>query len=496
MEFIRVVFGITFLIFSLQVQAQSKFFKSYTGKGYDFGEGIVQLADSSYLITGASSSFGDGPAQAFILHVDKFGGRIWSKSYGGQESERGRRIFYVENDGIYVAGYSSSMSQGSFDFYFFKTDLSGNLLFEKTYGGPGFEKLHDAVLVPGDTSFILVGETKSNPEEIENMYIMRLKSNGDTLWTKQLGSSGLDIARGVEMISDTTFVVAGDYYDTNSNHQKAFLMKMHINGTEDWLKKLGNEGDYSFNDVAFDESRIRAVGYNRYTKNNVDYSRTYSFVADIDGNTLNQIVDSSASGGTYTRYGYLTSYSENSNKFYISEQSTLGVTPTLVGGGEDIIIARFEGFLYWSGTGINASYIGDDQINQLIRTSDGGAVSIGYNSAGGAGGNNITLLKIGKNDDFVPPYTIPNEGSLVFKEELDESIQVSIYPNPVEEMLQIEVASHEEVQLVVLNSLGVVVAETEFNHLTSIDLSDYPNGLYFVKLEISGATKTFKVLKK
>lgn len=495
MEYLRVLFGITFLFFSLQGQAQGKFYKNYTDFGYDFGEGVVQLADSSYLLTGASSSFGEGPAQAFVMHVDKFGDRIWSKSYGGAESDRGRRIFQIPNDGIYVAGYTNSIGNGSFDFYFFKTDLVGNLIYEKTYGGANFEKLHDATFVSKDSSFILVGETKSNAEEIENLYIMRLNSNGDTLWTKQMGSAGVDIARAVTMISDTTFVVVGDYYVADSLKQKGLYLKMHIDGTVEWLNTVGQRGKHSLNDLSFDEGRIRAVGYVRYRENNIDYSRLYGFVGDLDGTTYNETIDTSPA--TNTRYGYLTSYSNQLNKFYVSEQSLVSIASQFIGGGEDAIISRVEGYgLYWIAPGVNVSNIGDDQITQLIRTSDGGAIAVGYNTHAISGGNNVTLMKIGENDDFVPTYSLPDVGSLVFKNELETAIQAKIYPNPVNEVLQIEVETMDNIHVTVMNAYGSIVENSKFNKLTSIDLSDYPAGLYLVRLEISGTYKTFKVLKK
>ncbi len=494
MEFIKVLLGITFLFFTCQVQAQGKFYNTYSDNGYDFGEGIVQLADSSYLITGASSSFYEEPAQAFILHVDKFGNRIWSKPYGGSESERGRRIFHIENDGIYVAGYTSSMGSGSFDFYFFKTDLSGNLLYEKAYGGSNFEKLHDAAFVPSDSSFILVGETKSNPEEIENLYIMRLNTNGDTLWTKQIGTLGVDIARAVKMISDTTFVVVGDYYVSDSLMQKALLMKMHVNGSVEWLQTIGQKGACSLNDVAVDASDLRAVGYARYTENNVNYSRLYGIISTLGGTVTHESMDVSA---TYTRYGYLTNYGSDPNKYYVTEQATIGAAQNFEGGGEDAIISRIEGgYLYWTGGGVNVSSLGDDQITQLIRTSDGGAVAVGYNTHGGSGGNNITLMKIGENDDFVPSYSTPNEGSLVFVNELDPTIQISLFPNPAAEFLQIKVESLENVNLEIRNAVGSFLEKMTFNKLTTINLSEYARGIYLVRLEIAGKSKTFKILKK
>ena len=495
MEIIRIILGVTFLFFSFQVEAQGKFYKTYSDNGHDFGEGIVQLADSSYLITGASSSFGNAPAKAFILHVDKFGNRLWSKSYGGTESNRGRRIFHVENDGIYVAGYQNKMGDGAFDFYFFKTDFSGNLLFEKTYGGTRNEKLYDATFVPSDSSFILVGETKSNPEEVENIFMVRIKSNGDTLWTKQFGTPEVDIARSVTMVNDTTILVVGDYYVTDSLKQKGFLMKMHIDGSQYWFKTAGAKGECSLNHAIVNNGVIRSVGYSRYTEGGFDYSRLLGYVTDLTGLELSENIDLSAE--VYSRYGYITGYSIDPNKFYISVQSTIGSAPVFSGGGEDAIIIRgHPGGLFWVGGGVNVSSFGDDQITQLIRTSDGGAVAVGYNSFGGSGGNNITLMKIGENDDFVPAYSNPTEETLVFKEELDASIEVSIYPNPVEEVLQIQVESFEDVHVEILNSFGSTVEKRSFNGLTSIDLSNYASGLYLIRMEIAGQYKTFKILKK
>ena len=49
---------------------QISFYKLFTNNGYDFGQGVVQLEDSSYLITGSSSSFLEAPSQAFIMKID------------------------------------------------------------------------------------------------------------------------------------------------------------------------------------------------------------------------------------------------------------------------------------------------------------------------------------------------------------------------------------------------------------------------------------------
>ena len=85
---------ILLIISAFQVNAQNAFYKLYSNNGYDFGEGIAQLEDSSFIVTGTSSSFTDGPSQAFLLKVDSVGEYQWSLPYGGTEEDGARRVLY------------------------------------------------------------------------------------------------------------------------------------------------------------------------------------------------------------------------------------------------------------------------------------------------------------------------------------------------------------------------------------------------------------------
>ena len=81
---------------------QISFYKLFTNNGADFGQGITQLEDSSYVITGSSSSFINGPSQAFLMRIDSMGNYMWSNHYGGAEIESGRRVLYTKNFGYFI----------------------------------------------------------------------------------------------------------------------------------------------------------------------------------------------------------------------------------------------------------------------------------------------------------------------------------------------------------------------------------------------------------
>lgn len=490
MQVLRFLFVSVCLAFAANTQAQIKFFKIYTNDGYDFGEGIAQLSDSSYLVTGSSSSFGYGPSQAFIMHVDSMGNHQWAKSYGGSESDWGRRIFAVEGDGIYVAGYTNSMGNGSFDFYFFKTDMNGNLLFERTYGGPKFEKLNGAVMMP-DTTFILVGETLSNDSEVEDMYMVRVKANGDVIWTRQIGSEGKDVARAVNIVDDESFVVVGEYF-TDSLIQKAFAMRMDLDGSIIWTRFPGENGTYSLNDVTVNNGIVRAVGYQKkLSYNNEEQCHLFSYLANDDGSTIFELVDNNV---TYSRLDYITSYG-SSDKFYVAEQSLHSTIPNF-GVGEDCFIQRYSTYLFWDNSFVNVSNLGQDQASQMIPTSDGGAIVVGYNTHYGGGGNNVMLIKIGPNDNYPVSYSAPVESTLVYTEEISEDYKLSVYPNPVENVLHIESKAPGSKHVTLMDASGKVLSENSFDLSAQIDLNAYGPGVYLVKIIVEGKQKTVKIVRK
>ena len=119
---------------------QVKFFKIFTDNGYDYGQGIVQLADSSYMLTGSSSSFGDAPSQVYLMKLNSLGEFQWSKNFGGVEGDWGRRVLNWNDSIFYVAGYSVSPISGFFTNYLWKYDAAGNQLFEKKRYGDSLER--------------------------------------------------------------------------------------------------------------------------------------------------------------------------------------------------------------------------------------------------------------------------------------------------------------------------------------------------------------------
>ncbi|MGV3631552.1 MAG: T9SS type A sorting domain-containing protein [Bacteroidota bacterium] len=474
--------GLLACLLAFEGTAQISFFKAYSDQGYEVGEGIVQLPDSGYLLTGSTSST-TAHAQAFISRVDSMGTRLWTKTYGGSESEHGRRIFFVENDGIYVAGQSNS-GTSFHDAYFFKTDLSGNLLYEKTYGSLSYDNILDGVMLP-DTSFLLVGETYNTSNEQENLYLLRINKLGDTLWTKNIGSEGKDVARAVAILNDTTVMIAGEYYIPDSLMRKAMLMRLHVDGTVEWTKTYGISGNYAFNDLHIQGTTIRAVGNHEYDPV-TGYRHQYVFRCDEDG--IPDIQYDDVHDGDFS-FEHLVQYGPNPDNFYFCTKASDSPQINTYEDGSDLLIYRFTGSgMYYIGPSFFPSNTGDDIANEAIPTSDGGAMLIGWNEHPVNGGSNLILIKIGPNDQFAFSHTIPLVESLVSLEEEPQE-EFGFYPNPVQDVLF--VGSPGKINIQVRDHSGrIVMIESLVNG--KLDVSELSPGLYFLSVEEKGMVRFLK----
>lgn len=456
---------------------QISFFNYYSDNGADFGEGIIQLEDSSYVVTGASSSFGNESSQAFLMQIDSMGNYVWSKSYGGSESESGRRVLYKKNFGYFICGYTNSFGAGGFDFYLAKVDESANIEWENTYGGTGWDRINDAALTR-DTGTLLVGEMSSNETNNLDIYIVRTDILGDTLWTKTIGGMGDDKASCILKYTDSTYFIGGEYYLEDSIHTKGYMMYLKDDGTIFWEITFGDNGDYWVNDLAFDSSnsdRIIAVGGVKNPLENINSCRFYIynngvieseyFYPTLGKDYFSKITNFGNNGDYYTSYVY-----ENASSYPF---------------GEDISIHKYNSnWSYQNSFGMSHAY--PDYTGEIIGTSDGGAIIIGHSTGVISGGNEVTVAKIGPVDVYPDNLNGANINTLVYIDELDLSSLVTLFPNPSAGDVTLVSQTELYESYRIINSNGEILRSGTFHKELNLSFFQEESGLYFI--ELTGGT--------
>jgi hypothetical protein len=84
--------------------------------------------------------------------------------------------------------------------------------------------------------------------------------------------------------------------------------------------------------------------------------------------------------------------------------------------------------------------------------------------------------------------------------EISSDLQISIYPNPATGTLNISLPENQKSQIQIFNAMGMLLKEIELSlpitiRTTQINISDLPDGLYFIQLK-NNSQKTQKFIKQ
>ncbi len=94
---------------------------------------------------------------AWVLKVDENGSKVWAKTVGGKEADSPAYVTTSKDGGYLVAGFTFSFGQGQRDFWFFKINDQGQIIFSLTQGDAGFQEAY--CVIEKSNSYVMVGWT-------------------------------------------------------------------------------------------------------------------------------------------------------------------------------------------------------------------------------------------------------------------------------------------------------------------------------------------------
>jgi hypothetical protein len=195
------------------------------GAGDERAHSVIQTADGSFVMAGYTNSYGAGSWDFYLVKVDSFGDTVWTRTYGGTSGEEAFCVQETSDGGFVIAGYTSSFGSGLQDFYVVRTDSIGNTLWENTYGGPQDDYAKSVKQTP-DNGFIIVGSTASFGAGFTDCYIVRTNASGDTLWTRAYGGYDDERAYSVDLTSDGGYIVGGHTSSFGSGDYDVWLLRL------------------------------------------------------------------------------------------------------------------------------------------------------------------------------------------------------------------------------------------------------------------------------
>ena len=341
--------------------------RSFGGTNADYSCALQQTAAGGFILGGDSwsppsgnkTSAHYGSSDFWVVGTDADGVKIWDESFGGTDIDTFADLHQTADGGLICGGYSrsgatgnkTSPNYGGNDFWVVRVDPSGNMLWDRSFGGSQEDRL-SSLQQTSDGGFILggfsqsdVGGNKTSPHFGEwDYWIIRLDADGNKLWERTFGGAADDTLSQVQQTIDGGFILIGWSTSWPSGNKTSphygsgdfWIVRLDANGNKLWEQSAG--GNY-------------AEGAN-------------SLIQMADGGWLVGGASYSPPGGTKTSLGY---------------------------GYADYWLVRLSasGALLW-----DQSFGGSDNDNlqSIHRTADGGVLVFGQSDSPVSGNKTVPLL--------------------------------------------------------------------------------------------------------
>ncbi len=445
--------GLDYWVIKLNSSNEIEWQKCYGGSSDDWSYSIQQTIDGGYIVAGSTNS-NDGDVSGYhgqddywIIKLDSSGNLEWQKCYGGSADDFAYFIQQITDGGYIIAGWTESNdgdvfgNHGFIDYWIIKLDSSGNLEWQKCYGGSNLDYAH-SIQQTTDEGYIVAGYTFSNDGDVTgnhgsaDCWIIKLDSSGNLEWQKCYGGSDWDDACSIQQTTDGGYIVAGCTYsndgDVSGNH----------GGKDYWITKLNSTGNLAWQKC--------------YGGNQSDDA--YSIQQTPDGGYI-------MAGYTFSNDGDVSS-NHGQCDYWIIKLNSLG---------------NLEWQKCYGGSGFDVE-------RSIQQTTDGGYIVAGYtysidgDVSGNHGGKDYWIVKL--DSSFNNIYEITN------------NYKLSIHQDFTKELINIYIENPNMNTIIeIININGNIMYSKEINSsYEQIDVSKYSKGIYFVKVRAKDFMKIEKII--
>ena len=397
----------------------------FGGTATELAYSSAKTADGGHIAAGSTtSSNGDvtghqGNQDFWVTKFDKKGNLQWQKTFGGSGDDQARSIITTLDGGYAITGNTSSndgnisLNQGDFDYWVVKIDASGNLQWQKTYGGSGNDMAYSMIQSP-DGTYAVTGQSSSNNGNVtgnlggHDFWIVKLDNTGNILWEKSVGTSSTESSLSIINSSTNGFIVSGYTYPPNG-FPDFFIAKLSSSGAVEWQRTYGGSNtEICTQIISSSDGGYLATGYTDSNDGNITSNHgSYDFwllKIDESGNIQWQ----KTYGGTGDDRAY--SVIQTSDGGYAIGGSSTSNDGDVVSNHSlmDFWIVKVNntGVIQWNK---NIGGNGNEQCNSIIQETNGDYIVTGFSNSGNreiarpvAGGTDFLVVRLSNAGEFKP----------------------------------------------------------------------------------------------
>lgn len=187
--------------------------QTFGGALSEVGWSVQQTDDGGYIVTGYTMSFGAGGKDIWLIKADGSGNKVWDKTFWGDLNDEGRSVQQTSDGGYIITGDIVSFSAGLDDVWLIKTDENGNKIWDKTFGRKTYRATNSdggrSIKQTIDGGYIIAGYTDEIFGFRDDVWLIKTDSNGNMVWNRTFGGTGFDEGFSVQQTTDGGYIITG-----------------------------------------------------------------------------------------------------------------------------------------------------------------------------------------------------------------------------------------------------------------------------------------------
>jgi hypothetical protein len=234
-----------------------KWNKTYGGKNNDRAYSMIESSNGGFVLAGITDSFGAGNYDFWLVKTDSYGDLEWNQTFGGPKWETAYCLVETSDGGYALAGDTYSFGAGELDFWLVKTDSNGKMEWNQTYGGEQDEGAYSLVET-SDGGYALTGFLDSfSPIGGRDCWLIKTDKFGNLEWNQTYGGAGYDYGYSLIETSDEGYALVGN---TGSFYPHFWMVKTDNNGVMEWYETY--PGDVAYSVIESSEGGFVIAGSN------------------------------------------------------------------------------------------------------------------------------------------------------------------------------------------------------------------------------------------
>lgn len=471
----------------------------------------------------------------FIARYTLAGSLVWAKSFGSKDEDELESVAADENGNIYLTGVYNgpsisfdtitlNHSAGSgLDFFITKMDSSGNVLWAKSFGSNGNDKVWALAIDPSsnggvyaagefDSDSIKIGQIILLNNGTIKLFLAKLDLNGNVVWAKQTGGSGGARPQAISLADSNSIYITGDFFNfdvefgsytlTPNGLTDVFVTKYDQSGTVQWSKAAIGSGQDNGKAIGAELTGNKNI----YIGGGFNSDTLYVDSLYLTGNSGDLFLLKYDANGNilWTKnYGgsgidYLTSIDINkqgeifASGTFFSDTLTLGSTQLINSNmaTQDCFIANLDtnGNFIWT-KGITGP--GNDIITALASTTNQTIFATGYYDSPDIYFDSTSLTNTGFFDYFTAKLS-PNMATVISS---SENPEVMLFPNPFSNNIHIRINQKIlDVKITTIQGQPVSFTPVE-NNYASLTLAPCSYGIYVITIYTGTGVYVKKMIK-